>query len=141
MSTISAIKLLPKQTDYYILSNTHLLPLTDKPGPPQGPLEVNESTSSVLELKWNPPKDDGGSEVTNYIIERQQIGQSTWKRVGDISANHLTFRDRSVSLGKRYIYCIYAENLEGISEAMVTEKIMAGSLSKLLKFLLLNFSY
>ncbi|XP_043096965.1 immunoglobulin-like and fibronectin type III domain-containing protein 1 [Puntigrus tetrazona] len=100
----------------------------DKPGPPQGPLELNESTSSVLELKWNPPKDDGGSEVTNYIIERQQVGQSTWKRVGDISANHLSFRDRNVSLGKRYIYRIYAENLEGISEAMETEKIMAGSL-------------
>lgn len=134
MSTISAIKLLPKQTDYYILSNTHLLPLTDKPGPPQGPLEVNESTSSDLELKWNPPKDDGGSEVTNYIIERQQVGQSTWKRVGDISANHLTFRDRNVSLGKRYIYRVYAENLEGVSEAMETEKIMAGTLSKLLNF-------
>lgn len=100
----------------------------DKPGPPRGPLEVNESTSAVLELKWNPPKDDGGSAVTNYIIERQQVGQSTWKKVGDISANHLTFRDKSVSLGKRYIYRIYAENLEGISEAMESEKIMAGSL-------------
>ncbi|XP_052413995.1 immunoglobulin-like and fibronectin type III domain-containing protein 1 [Carassius gibelio] len=100
----------------------------DKPGPPQGPLEVTESTSSVLELKWNPPKDEGGSEVTNYIIERQQVGQGAWKRVGDISANHLTFRDRNVSLGKRYIYRIYAENLEGVSEAMETEKIMAGSL-------------
>ncbi|KAF4112495.1 hypothetical protein G5714_007290 [Onychostoma macrolepis] len=100
----------------------------DRPGPPRGPLEVNENTSSVLELKWNPPKDDGGSEVTNYIIERQQVGQNTWKRVGDISANHLTFRDRNVSLGKRYIYRIYAENLEGVSEAMETEKIMAGSL-------------
>ncbi|XP_067314698.1 immunoglobulin-like and fibronectin type III domain-containing protein 1 [Pseudorasbora parva] len=100
----------------------------DKPGPPRGPLEVNESTSSVLELKWNPPKDDGGSAVTNYIIERQQVGQNTWKKVGDISANYLTFKDRSVSLGKRYIYRIYAENLEGISEAMESEKIMAGSL-------------
>lgn len=117
------------------------MPLTDKPGPPRGPLEVNESTSLGLELKWNPPKDDGGSAVTNYIIERQQVGQSTWKKVGDISANHLTFRDKSVSLGKRYVYRIYAENLEGISESMETEKIMAGSLSKLFKSLLLNFSY
>ncbi|KAI7808166.1 putative immunoglobulin-like and fibronectin type III domain-containing protein 1, partial [Triplophysa rosa] len=100
----------------------------DKPGPPQGPLETNESTSSVLELKWNPPKDDGGAEVTNYIIERQQVGQNTWKKVGDILSNHLTFRDRSVSLGKRYTYRIYAENLEGISESMETDKIMAGSL-------------
>lgn len=112
------------------------MPLTDKPGPPQGPLEINESTSSVLELKWKPPKDDGGSEVTNYIIERQQVGENTWKKVGDILSNHLTFRDRSVSLGKRYTYRIYAENLEGISEPMETEKIMAGALSKRLTFFL-----
>ncbi|XP_051563269.1 immunoglobulin-like and fibronectin type III domain-containing protein 1 [Myxocyprinus asiaticus] len=100
----------------------------DKPGTPQSPVEVNESTSSVLELKWNPPKDDGGSTVTNYIIERQQVGQSTWKRVGDVSADHLTFRDKSVSLGKRYIYRIYAENPDGISEPLETEKIIAGAI-------------
>lgn len=68
--------------------------------------------------------------MTNYIIERQQVGENMWKKVGDILANNLTFRDRSVSLGKRYTYRIYAENLEGISEPMETEKIMAGALSK-----------
>uniref|UniRef100_A0A672R9V9 Immunoglobulin like and fibronectin type III domain containing 1, tandem duplicate 4 n=1 Tax=Sinocyclocheilus grahami TaxID=75366 RepID=A0A672R9V9_SINGR len=40
----------------------------DKPGPPQGPLEVNESTSSVLELKWNPPKDDGEIKLSSNIF-------------------------------------------------------------------------
>ncbi|XP_056316397.1 immunoglobulin-like and fibronectin type III domain-containing protein 1 [Danio aesculapii] len=104
------------------------LTVQDKPGPPRGPVEVNETTSSALELKWNPPKDEGGSAVTNYIIEKLQVGQNTWQKVGDISASHLNFRDRSVSLGKRYIYRIYAENPEGISEALETDKIMAGSL-------------
>jgi len=49
---------------------------TDTPSPPQGPVEVIESSSSIIELKWNPPSDTGGSEVTNYFVERQQVGQS-----------------------------------------------------------------
>ncbi|KAL7891625.1 hypothetical protein AOLI_G00011010 [Acnodon oligacanthus] len=99
-----------------------------KPSPPKGPVEVLESTDSVIELKWNPPSDDGGSAVTNYIIERQQVGQSLWKRLGDVSADRATFRDRNVSHGKRYTYRIYAENPEGIGDPLETDIIMAGTL-------------
>lgn len=91
-------------------------------------MEVVESTSSVIELKWKPPKDDGGSAVTNYIIERQQVGQPIWKKLGDVSADRLTFRDRNVTHGRNYIYRIYAENPEGIGEPLVTESTMAGTL-------------
>lgn len=113
-----------------ILKNTYLLPPPGKPSPPKGPVEVLESTDSVIELKWTPPSNDGGSAVTNYIIERQQAGQSLWKRLGDVSADTLTFRDRNVSHGKRYIYRIYAENPEGIGDPLETDNIMAGTLSK-----------
>ncbi|KAL7833030.1 hypothetical protein SRHO_G00300480 [Serrasalmus rhombeus] len=99
-----------------------------KPSPPKGPVDVLESTDSVIELKWNPPSDDGGSAVTNYIIERQQVGQSFWKRLGDVSAERATFRDRNVSHGKRYTYRIYAENPEGIGDPLETDNIMAGTL-------------
>ncbi|KAI4881018.1 hypothetical protein NFI96_011268, partial [Prochilodus magdalenae] len=99
-----------------------------KPSPPKGPIEVLESTDSVIELKWNPPSDDGGSAVTNYIIERQQAGQSLWKKLGDVSADRVTFKDKNVSHGKRYIYRIYAENPEGIGDPLETDNIMAGTL-------------
>lgn len=104
-----------------------------KPSPPKGPVEVLECTPSVIELKWNPPSNDGGSPVKNYIIERQQTGQSMWKKLGEVSADRLTFRDRNVSHGKRYIYRIYAENSEGIGNSLETDNIMAGTLGKRLK--------
>ncbi len=115
----------------------------DKPGPPQGPVEVIDSSSSVIELKWKPPSDTGGSEVTNYLVERQQVGQSMWKKVCDSSADRLSFRDRNVSHGKKYIYRIYAENSEGISDPLETEGIMAGTLSERLhEYLwLMNINY
>ncbi|XP_058259707.1 immunoglobulin-like and fibronectin type III domain-containing protein 1 [Hemibagrus wyckioides] len=99
-----------------------------KPSPPKGPAELLECTSSVIELKWNPPSNDGGSPVKNYIIERQQTGQSIWKKLGDVSADQLTFRDRNVCHGKRYSYRIYAENCEGIGDPLETDHIMAGAL-------------
>uniref|UniRef100_W5LBA6 Immunoglobulin like and fibronectin type III domain containing 1, tandem duplicate 4 n=1 Tax=Astyanax mexicanus TaxID=7994 RepID=W5LBA6_ASTMX len=99
-----------------------------KPGAPKGPVEVLESTASVIELQWKPPSDDGGSAVTNYIIERQQAGQSLWKKMGDVSGDRVTFRDRNVSHGKRYTYRIYAENNEGIGKPLETDSIMAGTL-------------
>ncbi|XP_058635174.1 immunoglobulin-like and fibronectin type III domain-containing protein 1 [Onychostoma macrolepis] len=102
--------------------------VVDKPGPPQGPVEVIDSSSSVIELKWKPPSDTGCSEVTNYLVERQQVGQSMWKKVCDNSADRLSFRDRNVSHGKKYTYRIYAENSEGISDPLETEGIMAGTL-------------
>uniref|UniRef100_A0A8B9JAH4 Immunoglobulin like and fibronectin type III domain containing 1, tandem duplicate 4 n=1 Tax=Astyanax mexicanus TaxID=7994 RepID=A0A8B9JAH4_ASTMX len=99
-----------------------------KPSPPKGPVELIDSTDNIIEFKWNPPKDEGGSKVTHYIIERQQVGQSTWKKISDVSSDRTTFRDKNISHGKRYIYRIYAENPEGISEPLETGSIMAGSL-------------
>ncbi|XP_034725244.1 immunoglobulin-like and fibronectin type III domain-containing protein 1 isoform X3 [Etheostoma cragini] len=101
----------------------------DRPGPPEGPVETVETTSSIIEIKWNPPKDDGGSAVTNYITERQQAGQSLWTKLGDVSADKTSFRDRNVTHGKKYNYRIYAENPEGLSDPLETAvSIMAGAM-------------
>ncbi|XP_030585511.1 immunoglobulin-like and fibronectin type III domain-containing protein 1 [Archocentrus centrarchus] len=106
---------------------TSELIVLDRPGPPEGPVKTVETSSSIIEIKWNPPKDDGGSAVTNYIIERQQTGQSLWTNLGDVSGDKTSFRDRNVTHGKKYKYHIYAENPEGMSDALETaDSIMAG---------------
>nr|XP_029539836.1 immunoglobulin-like and fibronectin type III domain-containing protein 1 isoform X7 [Oncorhynchus nerka] len=110
------------------IEGTSRLIVLDKPGPPEGPVEILETTSTVIELQWGAPKDDGGSPVTNYIIERQQLGQTIWKKMGDVAADKTTYRDRNVVHGKLYIYKIYAVNPEGTSDALQTEETMAGVL-------------
>uniref|UniRef100_A0A8C6SZ78 Immunoglobulin-like and fibronectin type III domain-containing protein 1 n=1 Tax=Neogobius melanostomus TaxID=47308 RepID=A0A8C6SZ78_9GOBI len=108
---------------------TSRLIVLDRPGPPEGPVETVETTSTVIEIKWNPPKDDAGSAVTHYMIERKPVNQSLWTKVGDVTADRTTYRDRNVTHGKKYNYRIYAENPEGLSDALeTTDSIMAGVL-------------
>lgn len=111
---------------------------TDKPTAPQGPVEVMESAVTSVEFKWKPPKDNGGCPVTNYIIERQQVGRNKWSNLGEIPANP-SFKDSDVDPGRRYCYRIRAKNAEGVSDYLQTEDISAGVLRKSLVFLIRIF--
>lgn len=108
--------------------------LTDKPTPPTGPLEIVEASSSVIQFKWRPPKDSGGCKIDNYILERQQVGRNTWKKLGPIGTE-ATYRDPDVDHGRRYCYRIRVETEMGTSELMETEDIQAGTKGKLRQIL------
>uniref|UniRef100_A0A096M9M6 Immunoglobulin like and fibronectin type III domain containing 1, tandem duplicate 2 n=1 Tax=Poecilia formosa TaxID=48698 RepID=A0A096M9M6_POEFO len=99
--------------------------VSDKPSPPLGPAEVTESSALCIEFKWRPPKDDGGSPVTNYILERQQVGRNTWKKMGEIPGVPI-YRDTDVDRGRKYCYRIWAVTSEGMSEVMETDEMQAG---------------
>uniref|UniRef100_A0A665TL57 Immunoglobulin like and fibronectin type III domain containing 1, tandem duplicate 2 n=1 Tax=Echeneis naucrates TaxID=173247 RepID=A0A665TL57_ECHNA len=100
----------------------------DKPTPPQGPVEIMESAVTSVEFKWKPPKDNGGCPISNYMIERQQVGRNKWSDLGDISGSNPTYKDSDVDPGRRYCYRIRAKNAEGISDYLQTEDIPAGVL-------------
>ncbi|XP_061582853.1 immunoglobulin-like and fibronectin type III domain-containing protein 1 [Cololabis saira] len=102
------------------------LVVLDKPTPPMGPLEIVEAGSSAVEFKWRAPKDNGGCKIENYILERQQVGRNTWKKVGPIGPD-AKFRDTDVDHGRRYCYRIRVETEMGTSELMETEDIQAGT--------------
>ncbi|XP_044031649.1 immunoglobulin-like and fibronectin type III domain-containing protein 1 [Siniperca chuatsi] len=98
----------------------------DKPTPPLGPVDIIESSAACIDFKWRPPKDNGGSPITDYILERQQIGRNSWKKLGKIGPEP-KYRDTDVDHGRKYCYHIRAETDQGISEMMETDDIQAGT--------------
>ncbi|KAM6980872.1 immunoglobulin-like and fibronectin type III domain-containing protein 1.1 [Aplochiton taeniatus] len=98
----------------------------DKPTPPMGPLDIVEASASAIEVKWRPPKDAGGCNIENYILERNQIGRNTWKKLGPIGVD-TKYRDTDVDHGRRYCYRIKAETEMGTSDIMETEDFQAGT--------------
>uniref|UniRef100_A0A3B5AY52 Immunoglobulin-like and fibronectin type III domain-containing protein 1 n=1 Tax=Stegastes partitus TaxID=144197 RepID=A0A3B5AY52_9TELE len=100
----------------------------DKPTSPLGPAEATESSAACIEFRWRPPKDDGGSPVINYIMERQQVGRNTCKKIGEIPGVPC-YRDTDVDRGRKYCYRIRALTAEGMSEVMETDEMQAGTLA------------
>ena len=89
-------------------------------------MEVIESSASAVEFKWRPPRDAGGSPITDYILERQQIGRNSWKKLGKIGPE-AKYRDLDVDHGRKYCYHIRAETAQGTSEMIETDDLQAGT--------------
>ena len=50
----------------------------DAPGQPGQP-NVDEITADTANLSWAAPDSDGGSPITNYIVEMRLLGDAKWK--------------------------------------------------------------
>uniref|UniRef100_A0A0N5D1Z0 non-specific serine/threonine protein kinase n=1 Tax=Thelazia callipaeda TaxID=103827 RepID=A0A0N5D1Z0_THECL len=96
----------------------------DRPGPPEGPLTYPESSRHSVTLKWNPPKDDGGSEITGYRIDYQEVGISKWERVIE-AVGGTTYTVRALDHGKQYRFRVRAENVIGLGESLVGAPVVA----------------
>lgn len=46
----------------------------DAPSQPVGPLEITNLDAESCTLAWKPPADDGGNDITNYIVEKKEVG-------------------------------------------------------------------
>uniref|UniRef100_A0A669Q3Q0 Titin n=1 Tax=Phasianus colchicus TaxID=9054 RepID=A0A669Q3Q0_PHACC len=56
----------------------------DKPGPPTGPVKVDEVTADSITISWEPPKYDGGSSINNYIVEKRDTSTTIWQIVSSV---------------------------------------------------------
>jgi serine/threonine protein kinase/predicted phage tail protein len=90
----------------------------DRPGKPEN-LRADEFAGDALTLYWQPPKDNGGADITNYIVEKKEARSPTWSKV----SSYVTvpfIRIRNLTLGKDYEFRVMAENQYGQSEPAVT---------------------
>merc|ERR1711893_485573 len=52
----------------------------DRPNLPQS-VELVDITKTSMTLLWKPPTDNGGAEITNYIVERREVGRNVWSKL------------------------------------------------------------
>ncbi|XP_028440258.1 immunoglobulin superfamily member 22 isoform X1 [Perca flavescens] len=107
------------------VANLHLN-VIDHPKPPQGKVEFLELSGKIVKMKWKAPRDNGGKQVTSFVIERRTAGKKSWTRVGDVDSSTIIFSDDKVEEGQAYQYRIRAVNAEGMSDPLETEEVRAG---------------
>ncbi|XP_069132542.1 twitchin-like isoform X10 [Argopecten irradians] len=99
----------------------------DKPAAPSGPLTASNINGDELTLKWNPPKDDGGEPVNNYIVEKRVDGTDKWMKVSSFLTTPRCVV-RNLDPGTKYEFRVMAENNNGVSDALVTDEAILAKL-------------
>lgn len=95
--------------------------VSDKPSSPEGPLEVLETTPTAITLEWKPPKDNGGSKIERYVLEKKPKGSNRWQKCpGNISPDDTQATAKNLDEGEEYDFRVIAVNENGESEPLVT---------------------
>lgn len=91
----------------------------DAPGKPTGPITASDITGEEMMLHWQPPKEDGGAPVTNYVVEaRTKNGE--WKKIGQPIGTR--FKARNLTKGEDYEFRVSAENQFGVGEPLESDE-------------------
>uniref|UniRef100_A0A8C9RLR6 Titin-like n=1 Tax=Scleropages formosus TaxID=113540 RepID=A0A8C9RLR6_SCLFO len=95
-----------------------------RPSAPSGPIQVSSISSESCVLTWEAPEDDGGTEITNYIVEKRESGSGAWQLVNS-SVRHTTIRVTHLTKYMHYTFRVSAENRFGVSKPSESETIVA----------------
>lgn len=97
------------------------------------PFLTENLTSDSCKLTWFTPEDDGGSPITNYIIEKRESDHRAWTPVS-YTVTRQNAVVQGLTEGKAYFFRIAAENIIGMGPFTETTKelIIRDPISKLI---------
>lgn len=75
-------------------------------------------------VSWNPPLDDGGCAISNYIVEKRDSNRDLWMPVSE-SCTRTQCRVPKLIEGRDYIIRICAQNINGISDPLLSAETKA----------------
>ena len=72
-------------------------------------------TENSADLTWKAPESDGGSPITEYLIEVREDSSTSWLKAGTVDNATKTFTVPNLKAGKEYHFRVFAVNAEGQS--------------------------
>uniref|UniRef100_A0A7N8Y040 Titin n=1 Tax=Mastacembelus armatus TaxID=205130 RepID=A0A7N8Y040_9TELE len=98
--------------------------ILDKPGPPTGPVKIEEVSSNYVTISWEPPEYTGGCQINNYIVEKRDTTTTAWHIVSATIAR-TTIKVTKLKTGVEYQFRVSAENRYGKSSAIISPAVIA----------------
>ncbi|VDM43005.1 unnamed protein product, partial [Toxocara canis] len=98
------------------------IPCTDTPEMPEE-VRVKEVGPDSITVAWNAPNNDGGSEITGYVIEKKEAGRRAFHTVAKISTAKTEHVIEELEANTSYEIRLSAINKYGVGE--FTEPIEA----------------
>lgn len=92
----------------------------DRPGDPRGPLNISGVHKNGCKLDWKPPEDDGGADITHYVVEKQDTSTGRWTVCGEPADTNFEVTD--LTPGHEYKFRVKAVNRYGESDPLDANK-------------------
>uniref|UniRef100_A0A6Q2Z657 Titin n=1 Tax=Esox lucius TaxID=8010 RepID=A0A6Q2Z657_ESOLU len=96
----------------------------DIPGPPTGPIKIEEVSCDYIVMSWESPENDGGVPINNYIVEAKDTTGTSWVELA-ATVIRTTFKAARLTTGITYQFRVKAQNRYGIGPCIVSEQVMA----------------
>lgn len=84
-----------------------------KPGTP----EITDWDNKSVDLKWEPPKSDGGSPIEKYIIEKKDRFKPDWEKACEVPGDSTEAKVEDLKETGEYQFRVIAVNKAGVSPA------------------------
>ncbi len=89
----------------------------DVPSPPEGPVNPKAVRKDWAQIAWQVPRDNGGCEITHYIIEKQDQSNMRWIPSGE--TRELSYKVEGLIEDAEYKFRIMAVNAMGESSPLI----------------------
>lgn len=99
----------------------YLIVFTAIPGPPGRPIVFDVSRDGMT-VAWEPPDEDGGLEVSGYIIERKEVRSDRWIRANKNPVTMTRYRSTGLIEGLEYEHRVTAINARGVGKPSLLSK-------------------
>lgn len=96
------------------------------PGPPGRP-EVFDVSRDGMTIAWHPPEEDGGFEISGYIVERKEIRSDRWIRANKNPVTKTRYRSSGLIEGLEYEHRVTAINSKGTGKPSLVSKTAVAS--------------
>lgn len=84
--------------------------MVEAPSSPTGPLKILGIDSDSISIAWNISENDGGSPITNYIIEVRDVNKASWETFGIVNASTCNFQINDLIENNEYFIRVRAKN-------------------------------
>uniref|UniRef100_A0A3B4ACM2 Titin n=1 Tax=Periophthalmus magnuspinnatus TaxID=409849 RepID=A0A3B4ACM2_9GOBI len=106
------------------VSENLIVRVHDVPGPPKGPVKIVEISRTYCVFSWEPPENDGGVPINNYVVEIRDTTSQTWTELS-ATVIRTVFKAVRLNTGSEYQFRVKAKNRYGAGPPITSEAVVA----------------